>query len=84
MLTKDDVHSDPILVRKIKRMQQAEAADDEDSSDDELQAPRREIQQLDGSDDEPQSSSRLQVPATQQPSQSSINEDLGSPSDMSE
>ena len=73
MLTRDDVQSDPILVRKIKRMQRAEAANDEESSDDEVQAPRREIQQLDGSDDD--------VPATQQPPQSTIIEDLGDPSD---
>jgi hypothetical protein len=77
MLTNDDVRSDPIIVRRIRRLQQAEAADAEDSSEDEVQAPRRETMQLDGSNDEPQ----LPVRATQRPPQSSIVEDLGAPSD---
>jgi hypothetical protein len=80
MITRLEVRADPLLIRKIRRMQQAEAAAAEDSSDDEVQAPRRDMQQLDGRDDEPESS-RLQVPATQQLTQSSIIEDLGDPSD---
>jgi hypothetical protein len=80
MITRLEVQPDVVLIRKIRRMQQAEAAETEDSSDDEVQAPCRDIQQLDGSDDEPESL-RLQVPATQQPPQSSIIEDLGDPSD---
>jgi hypothetical protein len=79
MLTKDDVRKDTVIARKIKRVQDAELEDD--SSDDEVQAPRREIQQVDGSDDLPGSPERLQVPASQQPPESSIVEDLGSPSE---
>jgi hypothetical protein len=63
-------------------MQQAEAADAEDSSDDEaVQAPKRNVRQLDGSNDARHLPSRLQIPSTQQPPQSSIVEDLGDPSD---
>jgi hypothetical protein len=79
MLTINDVRTDPILVRRIKRMQQAEL--EGDSSDDDVQAPRREVQQIDGSDDMPDSSSRVRIPGSQQPPQSSIIEDLGDPSD---
>ncbi|KAF2825353.1 hypothetical protein CC86DRAFT_295071 [Ophiobolus disseminans] len=51
-LTANDVRADPLLTRKIKRMQLAEAAEAEESSDDEaVQAPSR---------------SRMQVPGTQQ------------------
>ncbi|KAG9187534.1 E3 SUMO-protein ligase NSE2 [Alternaria panax] len=80
MLTLNDVRTDTILVRKIKRMQQAELEGDD--SDDDVQAPRRESQQTDGSDDDmPDAPSRLQAPGTQQPPQSSVIEDLGDPSD---
>jgi E3 SUMO-protein ligase NSE2 len=58
-------------------MQQSEAAEAEESSEDEaVQAPRGSARQVNGSN-----SSRLQVPSTQQPPRSSIIEDLGDPSD---
>ncbi|RYO41340.1 hypothetical protein AA0111_g994 [Alternaria arborescens] len=80
MLTANDVRTDPILVRRIKRMQQAEL--EGDSSDDDVKVPRREIQKIDGSDDDmPDASSNLQAPRTRQPTQSSNIEDLGDPSD---
>jgi hypothetical protein len=66
----DDLRSDAILVRKIKRMQQAEAAQAEESSDDEA-----ETKHFSGSNNAPSSSAMLQ------PSQASIIEDLGDPSD---
>ncbi|KAF2026582.1 hypothetical protein EK21DRAFT_115638 [Setomelanomma holmii] len=69
LLAAADVRSDPILIRKIHRMQQAEAAEAEESSDEEVQVTRRPN---DGED------SKLQVPGTQQ----SIVEDLGDPSDV--
>ncbi|KAI4685942.1 uncharacterized protein J4E88_003779 [Alternaria novae-zelandiae] len=78
LLTKDDVRKDTIIARRIKRMLAAELEGDD--SDEEVQAPR-EAQQVDGSDDLSGSASRLQVPGTQQPPESSIIEDLGSPSD---
>jgi hypothetical protein len=63
-------------------MQQAEAAEAEESSDEEADAPpSRGPRQVDGSNDTPASSSRLPVPSTQQPPQSSIIEDLGDPSE---
>jgi hypothetical protein len=81
-LTLQDLRSDPILIRKIKRMQKAEAAGAEDSSDDEAaQTSRRGAQQVDGSNDTPKSSLRPQVPRTQQPPRSSTVEDLGDPSE---
>lgn len=40
MLTAADLHHDPILVRKIKRMQQAEAQENEESDTDDY-APQR-------------------------------------------
>lgn len=65
-------------------MQQAEAAEAEESSDDEdVQAPRAGTRQADTKGSAP-SSSRLQVPSTQGPPQSSIIEDLGDPSDDEE
>ncbi|KAL1801307.1 hypothetical protein ACET3X_001649 [Alternaria dauci] len=80
MLTANDVRTDPILVRRIKRMLQADH--EGDSSDDDVQAPRQEIQQIDGSDDDmPDAPSGLQASGTQQPPQSSIIEGLGDPSE---
>jgi hypothetical protein len=79
MLTKEDVRSDPIIARRIRRMQKAEL--EGDSSEDEVQAPRQDIRQIDGSDDVTETPSRLQVSGTQQPPESSIVEDLGDPSD---
>ncbi|KAH7074086.1 zinc-finger of the MIZ type in Nse subunit-domain-containing protein [Paraphoma chrysanthemicola] len=75
MLTQADLRSDPILIRKIKRMQQAEAAQAEESSEDEEVVRPKDHRVPNGSN------SRLQVPSTQQPPQSSIVEDLGDPSD---
>ncbi|KAL6709870.1 hypothetical protein ACN47E_000655 [Coniothyrium glycines] len=72
-LSTNDFRSDPIIIRKIKRIQQAEREAAEESSDDE-----------DLSDDIEQSESTLHVPSTQQPPQSSIVEDLGDPSDSDE
>jgi hypothetical protein len=55
-LTAKDLRTDPILVRKIKRMQQAEADEAEESSDDE-----------DGSDADSVTMTRsVQRPASQQ------------------
>jgi hypothetical protein len=56
-------------------VQQAEAAEAEESSDDE-----GETKNFDGSNDVPDSSA-IQVPSTQQPPQASIIEDLCDPSD---
>ena len=36
MLTIDDLRADPILIRKINRMQQVEAEEAEENSDDEV------------------------------------------------
>ncbi|EDU49548.1 MMS21 DNA repair protein MMS21 [Pyrenophora tritici-repentis] len=48
ILTKDDLRSDPIIIRKIKRMQERdEAPDDGENSDDEVQAPVRDVDELD-------------------------------------
>lgn len=69
-LAANDFRTDPIIIRKIKRIQQAEREAAEESSDDDAQA-----------DDIDQSSSHLHVPSRQQPPQSSIVEDLGDPSD---
>jgi hypothetical protein len=77
-LTVNDFRTDPVLVRKIRRIQDAGIEDDD--SDDDVQAPRREVRQIDGNDDMPDSS-RLQVPGSQPPPQSSVIEDLGDPSD---
>ncbi|KAF9697987.1 hypothetical protein EKO04_004487 [Ascochyta lentis] len=77
-LSAEDLRSDPILVRKIRRMQRAELEesqlDSDAEDDDEVQAPQRS--QVSGRGD-----SKLQVPSSQQPPQSSIIEDLGDPSD---
>lgn len=80
MLTANDLRSDPILIRKIKRMQQAEADEGEESSDDETRAPSQSDPQSKSSNGAPQSSSRLEVSETQQ----GIIEDLGDPSDSDE
>ncbi|EAT80321.1 hypothetical protein HBH56_097420 [Parastagonospora nodorum] len=81
-LTLDDLRSDPLLIRKIRRMQKVEAAAAGDSSDDEaVQAPKRERQQVDGSNDASNSSSKILVASSQRPPQSSMVEDLGDPSD---
>lgn len=66
-------------------MQQAEAAEAEESSEDEaIQAPRADTNRLDHVKDTPTSSSRPHVPSKQQPPKSSIIEDLGDPSDDDE
>ena len=66
-------------------MQQAEAAEAEESSEDEaVQAPRAGTRLSDNVKSTPAASSRLQVPSTQRPPQSSIIEDLGDPSDDDE
>jgi hypothetical protein len=72
----NDLRSDAILIRKIKRMQQAEAAEAEESSDDEA-----ETKHFAGSNGAPRSSAMLRDSNTQQPPQASIVEDLGDPSD---
>ncbi|KAH7397330.1 zinc-finger of the MIZ type in Nse subunit-domain-containing protein [Pyrenochaeta sp. MPI-SDFR-AT-0127] len=82
ILTAADLRADPILIRKIKRMQQAEAEEAEESSDEEeIQAPQWKPQRLDGSFVSSQLSNRLRVSASQQPPTSSIVEDLGTPSE---
>ncbi|CAO2647637.1 Nn.00g085590.m01.CDS01 [Neocucurbitaria sp. VM-36] len=84
-LTAADLRADPILIRKIKRMQQAEADAAEESSDDEeIESSRLSAHQVDGSHVAPVSTSGLQVPSSQQPPSASIVEDLGSPSDSDE
>lgn len=75
MLTQADLRSDPILIRKIKRMQQAEAVQAEESSGDEEVVRPKDQKVPNGSN------SRVQILSTQQPPQSSIVEDLGDPSD---
>lgn len=44
MLTEKDVYTNKVLIRKIRRMQEAELAEAEESSDDEKQAPRSDTQ----------------------------------------
>jgi hypothetical protein len=83
MLTATDLHHDPILVRKIKRLQ-AQAtriAEESDIDDDEDEVQHRGSQKVRGGNvkAEPKSS-RMQVPATQEPLMVSQVEDLGSPS----
>ncbi|KNG50783.1 chromosomal organization and dna repair protein [Stemphylium lycopersici] len=78
LLTAKDVDSNKVLIRKIKRLQEAEA-EAEESSDDEERAPRRNIQQLD-SDDAPESSSQQPASGTQPPRSSNV-EGLGDASD---
>lgn len=80
MISAGDLHENPVLIRKIKRMQKAEAqrleeAEDSDMDDD---APRN------ADDSFTQDDSSLQVPVTQQPPRSSEVVDLGDPSDEDE
>ena len=80
-LSADDLRVDPILVRKIKRMQRAELEEtqlDSDSDDGETeQAPAPVSSRPTGR----VASVKMQTPSTQGPPQSSIIEDLGDPSD---
>jgi hypothetical protein len=79
-LSSEDLRSDPILVRKIQRMQRAELeesqmdSDGDDDDDDDVEGPQSS--HINEHDD-----SMLQVPSTQQSPQSSIIEDLGDPRD---
>ncbi|KAF1953221.1 hypothetical protein CC80DRAFT_551615 [Byssothecium circinans] len=78
-LTKDDLRHDPILARKLQRMMKAEREQAAESDHEDVD----HYENRHGSSSvkpEPISSSRLRVPATQQPPQSSVVEDLGSPS----
>ncbi|KAF2279727.1 uncharacterized protein EI97DRAFT_448390 [Westerdykella ornata] len=84
MLTANDLHEDLVLIRKIKRMQKAEAQDAEESeSEEEDTAPRTRTQTRDFSTtetpmgDEP----RASVSASQMPPPSSEVIDMGDPSD---
>ncbi|KAL1610494.1 hypothetical protein SLS60_002163 [Paraconiothyrium brasiliense] len=82
MLRTQDLHPDPVLMRKIKRLQQAKAREAEDEPDEEKelsvsQRPTPSVQPPIKNSP----SSRLQVPATQEPPESSIVDDLGSSSD---
>lgn len=84
MLTGDDLHHDAVLVRKIRRMQQAKAREAEDSD-----AEKEERQISLSQQPTPSlqahvkisSSSRSQIASGQEAVQSSIVDDLGSPSD---
>jgi hypothetical protein len=73
---------DPILVRKIKRMQRAELEetqlDSDDDDDEQMPAPvsSRPTGRV--------ADIKMQVPSSQAPPQSSIIEDLGDPSDDDE
>lgn len=67
-----DLRTDPILVRKIRRIQKAEADVAEESSDEDMEE--------DDEEEAPTSSGRMQVAATQQ----TIVEDLGDPTDSDE
>lgn len=68
---------DPILVRKIKRMQRAELEETQlDSDDDEVQAPEPVSSRPTGR----VADVKMQVASSQAPPQSSIIEDLGDPS----
>jgi hypothetical protein len=74
---------DPILVRKIKRMQRAELEEtqlDSDDDDDEMQAPAPVSSRPTGR----VADVKMQVASSQAPPQSSIIEDLGDPSDDDE
>ncbi|KAF2995379.1 hypothetical protein E8E13_003940 [Curvularia kusanoi] len=85
-LSAADLRVDPIIARKIKRMQLAELEEtqldsDEDDNDDSdtkpMQAPR-------ASHPHGRAGSNMQVPSSQQPPRSSIIEDHGDPSDDDE
>ncbi|KAJ4298846.1 hypothetical protein N0V90_004088 [Kalmusia sp. IMI 367209] len=83
MLTANDLQHDPILVRKIKRMQQAEArAAEESEAEDEREVY---VSQLSRRSTRPRikvsPSSRLQVLASQEPPRSLIVDDIASPSE---
>lgn len=91
MLTVKDLWQDPILLRKIKRMQQAEAqeADEDDSDDEEGAASQRRPQELiDEDDDEisagPSRQVKVEVHSTasqRAPRGTQEMVDLGEPSD---
>jgi hypothetical protein len=66
VLKQEDLRSDPVTIRAIRRLQASRDA--ESSDDDEVQAPRN-------------TALHTQVLATQQPPQSSIIEDPGEPSE---
>lgn len=77
-----DLRSDPILVRKIRRMQRADLeesqfdSDGEDGEDDDDEVKIPQSSQMSARDN-----SKIHAPSTQQPSQSSIVEDSGNLSD---
>ncbi|KAF2472621.1 uncharacterized protein BDR25DRAFT_284171 [Lindgomyces ingoldianus] len=90
MITASDLFHDAVLIRKIKRMQQAEAQEDdaEDSDLEDNPAPRRHRQEGSGEDDVAVRPSRrvkseVAVPATQEsPRRTAEAVDLGDPSDF--
>lgn len=75
-LSAEDLRSDPIIVRKIRRIQRAELEESQmdldDEEDEEVQAPQSS---------QPTGRDASRVLSTQQPTQSSIIEDLGDPND---
>jgi hypothetical protein len=82
-LTADDLRPDPVLIRKIRRLQQAaleESQMDLDDDDDDEEAPPSS--QANGSAVRGAGAREAsRIPSTQPPPQSSIIEDLGDPSD---
>ncbi|KAJ4371674.1 hypothetical protein N0V86_008227 [Didymella sp. IMI 355093] len=86
-LTADDLRPDPVLIRKIRRLQQAALEesqmdlddDDDDDDDDEEEPPSSQANGSAVRGAGAKEASR--IPSTQQPPQSSIIEDLGDPSD---
>lgn len=80
MLTATNLRSDPMLIRKIKRMQQTEAEEAEESSDEEMLSSGNVVHQNLRTDSLPRSSSRTHIGSTQH----SIVEDVGDPSDNDE
>jgi hypothetical protein len=82
LLAATDLHEDLVLIRKIKRMQQAEAQEGAESdSEDEVAAPRASLPKEEEDDDVDEKMSDAGVPATQAPPRSSIVVDLGDSSD---
>lgn len=87
ILTANDLHEDMVLIRKIKRVQRAEAqgAEEEESESEEETVTRSRTQtqtrDLSIAESRMKSESRASVPASQMPPPSSEVIDMGDPSD---
>ncbi|KAF2117226.1 zinc-finger of the MIZ type in Nse subunit-domain-containing protein, partial [Lophiotrema nucula] len=80
-LSADDLHEDVILIRKIKRMQQAEDVEESEAEDESPKKKREEVDVEDSEmEDEPSRAGGF-TRGRQQPPRSSTVVDLGDPSD---